>query len=106
MEILHKSKFLPGTVEKISSTIRSSGRNRTYACAMLPVRFLPEDLIVDEKKNYPHRVKCHKIIMIYPQPISIYIQNDIILYIITLFCHKTKPLTTDLLQNIGDLEDQ
>ena len=33
MEIIHKSKFLPGTVEKNSSTIRSSGRNRTYACA-------------------------------------------------------------------------
>ena len=29
-----QSKFLPGTVEKNSSTIRSSGRNRTYACAM------------------------------------------------------------------------
>ncbi len=28
------SKFEPGTVEKNSSTIRSSGRNRTYACAM------------------------------------------------------------------------
>ena len=28
------SKFLRGTVEKNSSTIRSSGRNRTYACAM------------------------------------------------------------------------
>ncbi len=27
-----QSKFLPGTVEKNSSTIRSSGRN--YACAM------------------------------------------------------------------------
>ncbi len=26
-----QSKFLPGTVEKNSSTIRSSGRNRTYA---------------------------------------------------------------------------
>ncbi len=35
VEIIHKSKFLPGTVEKNSSTIRSSGRNRTYACAML-----------------------------------------------------------------------
>ncbi len=34
VEIIHKSKFLPGTVEKNSSTIRSSGRNRTYACAM------------------------------------------------------------------------
>ena len=32
VEIIHKSKFLPGTVEKNSSTIRSSGRNRTYAC--------------------------------------------------------------------------
>ncbi len=31
VEIIHKSKFLPGTVEKKSSTIRSSGRNRTYA---------------------------------------------------------------------------
>ncbi len=30
VEILHKSKFLPGTVEKNSSTIRSSGRNRTH----------------------------------------------------------------------------
>ena len=29
-----QSKFLQGTVEKNSSTIRSSGRNRTYACAM------------------------------------------------------------------------
>ena len=29
--IIHKSKSLPGTVEKNSSTIRSSGRNRTYA---------------------------------------------------------------------------
>ncbi len=28
---IHKSKFLPGAVEKNSSTIRSSGRNRTYA---------------------------------------------------------------------------
>ena len=28
VEIIHKSKFLPGTVEKNSSTIRSSGRNR------------------------------------------------------------------------------
>ena len=28
------SKFLLGTVEKNSSTIRSSGRNRTYACAI------------------------------------------------------------------------
>ncbi len=38
VEIIHKSKFLPGTVEKNSSTIRSSGRNRTYACAMhMPV---------------------------------------------------------------------
>ncbi len=37
MEIIHKSKFVPGTVEKNSSTIRSSGRN-----------LLPEDLIVDE----------------------------------------------------------
>ena len=36
VEIIHKSKFLQGTVEKNSSTIRSSGRNRTYACA-LPV---------------------------------------------------------------------
>ena len=27
VEIIHKSKFLPGTVEKNSSTIRSSGRN-------------------------------------------------------------------------------
>ncbi len=26
VEIIHKSKFLPGTVEKNSSTIRSSGR--------------------------------------------------------------------------------
>ena len=26
--------LIPGTVEKNSSTIRSSGRNRTYACAM------------------------------------------------------------------------
>ncbi len=34
VEILHKSKFLPGTVEKNSSTIRSSSRNRTHACAM------------------------------------------------------------------------
>ena len=34
VEIIHKSKFLPGTVEKNSSTKRSSGRNRTYACAM------------------------------------------------------------------------
>ena len=34
VEIIHKSKFLQGTVEKNSSTIRSSGRNRTYACAM------------------------------------------------------------------------
>ncbi len=34
VEIIHKSKFLPGTVEKYSSTIRSSGRNRTHACAM------------------------------------------------------------------------
>ena len=34
VEIIHKSKFLPGTVEKKSSTIRSSGRNRTHACAM------------------------------------------------------------------------
>ena len=34
VEIIHKSKFLPGTVEKNSSTIRSSSRNRTYACAM------------------------------------------------------------------------
>ncbi len=34
VEIIHKSKFLPGTVEKNSSTIRSSGRNRTYPCAM------------------------------------------------------------------------
>ncbi len=34
VEIIHKSKFLPGTVEKNSSSIRSSGRNRTYACAM------------------------------------------------------------------------
>ena len=34
VEIIHKSKSLPGTVEKNSSTIRSSGRNRTYACAM------------------------------------------------------------------------
>ena len=34
VEIIHKSKFLPGTVEKNSSTIRSSGRNRTHACAM------------------------------------------------------------------------
>ncbi len=33
VEIIHKSKFLPGTVEKNSSTIRSSARNRTYACA-------------------------------------------------------------------------
>ncbi len=32
VEIIHKSEFLPGTVEKNSSTIRSSGRNRTYAC--------------------------------------------------------------------------
>ena len=31
VDIIHKSKFLPGTVEKNSSTIRSSGRNRTYA---------------------------------------------------------------------------
>ena len=31
---IHMSKFLPRTVEKNSSTIRSSGRNRTYACAM------------------------------------------------------------------------
>ncbi len=29
------SKFLPGTVEENSSTIRSSGRNRTYAYANL-----------------------------------------------------------------------
>ena len=28
VEIIHKSKFLPGTVEKNSSTIRSSDRNR------------------------------------------------------------------------------
>ena len=35
VEIIHKSKFLPGTVEKNSSTIRSSSRDRTYACAML-----------------------------------------------------------------------
>ena len=34
VEIIHKSKFLPGTVEKNSSTIRSSSRNRTHACAM------------------------------------------------------------------------
>ena len=34
VEIIHKSKSLPGTVEKNSTTIRSSGRNRTYACAM------------------------------------------------------------------------
>ncbi len=34
VEIILKSKFLPGTVEKNSSTIRSSGRNRTHACAM------------------------------------------------------------------------
>ena len=34
VEIIHKSKFLLGIVEKNSSTIRSSGRNRTYACAM------------------------------------------------------------------------
>ncbi len=34
VEFIHMSKFLPGTVEKNSSTIRSSGRNRTYACAM------------------------------------------------------------------------
>ncbi len=33
VEFIHKSTFLPGTVEKNSSTIRSSGRNRTYACA-------------------------------------------------------------------------
>ncbi len=33
VEIIHKSKFLPGTVEKNSSTM-ASGRNRTYACAM------------------------------------------------------------------------
>ncbi len=33
VEIIHKSKFLPGTVEKNSSTIRSSGRNRTHACS-------------------------------------------------------------------------
>ncbi len=30
MEIIHKSKFLTGTVENNSSTIRSSGRNRTF----------------------------------------------------------------------------
>ncbi len=33
VEIVHKSKFLPGAVEKNSSTIRSFGRNRTYAYA-------------------------------------------------------------------------
>ena len=38
-----------GTVKKNSSTISSSGRNRTYACAM--------------------PVHCSKIKMIYPQPI-------------------------------------
>ena len=40
-----------GTVEKNSSTIRSTGRNRTYAVqssAQAWVPFLPEDLIVDE----------------------------------------------------------
>ena len=48
------SKFESGIVEKNSSTInkiRSSGRNRTYACAMsvqVKFRFLPEDLIVDD----------------------------------------------------------
>ena len=41
VEIIHKSKFLPGTVEKNSSTIRSSGRNRTYACAMPGVGSIP-----------------------------------------------------------------
>ena len=40
VEIIHKSKFLPGTVEKNSSTIRSSGRNRTYACAMQEFRLV------------------------------------------------------------------
>ncbi len=35
VEIIHKSKFLPGTVEKNSPTIRSSGRNRTYACTVV-----------------------------------------------------------------------
>ena len=39
VEIIHKSKFLPGTVEKNSSTIRSSGRNRT-GIAQAWVRFL------------------------------------------------------------------
>ena len=38
VEIIHKSNFFPGTVEKNWSTIRSSGRNRTYACANLRLR--------------------------------------------------------------------
>ena len=62
VEIIHKSKFLPGTVEK-----NSSGRNRTYACAM-PVNIYDTGEYTLQK-NYPHRVKCHKIIMIYPQPV-------------------------------------
>ena len=33
VEIIHKSKFLPGTVEKNSSTIRSSGRNAGAGCS-------------------------------------------------------------------------
>ena len=35
VNIIHKSKFLQGRVEKNSSTIRCSGRNGTYAFAML-----------------------------------------------------------------------
>ena len=39
VEIIHMSKFLPGTVEKNSSTITSSGRNRTYTCAIAIIKF-------------------------------------------------------------------
>ena len=51
-----------GNHEKNSSTIRSSGRNRTNTCVMLVHCVMPCACTMP--------VKCHKIIMIYPQPIG------------------------------------
>ena len=54
VEIINKSKFLPGTVEKKLFPVRISTCVSIYTCT---------------KTHLPFRVKCHKI-MIYPQPIG------------------------------------